>query len=172
MLNEKLKTTQNLSSEGIDEIVEAIGGSQNNFNEVFELLYDDDFSIRSNAAVVIRKVSQDHPSLMEGKKGELFKQLPRMQNPDVKIQMARILPHLEYEYREKKFISDLLLHWLKAEVRSEEVKVECMNSLAEMAISDPFLKPEVIIEIEQQMYNGTPNLRSTGQRLLQKVRGY
>lgn len=172
MLNEKLKTKEDLSSEGLDEIAEAVGNSQDNFNEVFDLLYDGDFEIRSKAAKVLHKVSTLHPGLMEGRKRELFKQLPRMQNADVKVQMARILPHLQYDYREQKFVSDLLLHWLKAEVRNENVKLECMESLAQLAISDPFLRPEVIIEIEQQMFNGSTEIRNTGQKLLKKVRGY
>ena len=75
MLNEKLKTSTTLSSENLNEIALAIGTNQSNFNEVFELLYDADFTIRSKAAKVIRKVASEHPDLVNKKKQELFKQL-------------------------------------------------------------------------------------------------
>ncbi len=170
MLHEKLKSTEEISDESYDELVVAAGASQESFDEVFDLLYDPDFKVRSRCAKILLRVSAQNPQLAQNRKAELFKQLPRMQAPDVKVQMTRLLPFLKYELREQKFISDLLLHWLKAEVKSEEVKLACMNALALMAANDPFLKPEVIIEIEQQMYNGSTEIRNLGQKLLQKIK--
>ncbi|MEN7548203.1 hypothetical protein AAG747_09800 [Rapidithrix thailandica] len=169
-LLEKLQGGDLKSLGKVPEVIEEIGENQDKFDEVFDGIFTPDPVIRKRAATAVEKISQKHPDLLRPHKKLLLKHLPKIKQHEVKWNLAQTLPRLKMSRNERSYTIDILLYWLRTEMKSKNVMLHCMEALAQLAQNDLFLQKEVVLEIEFQSHSGNTAVKASAQKILKDMK--
>jgi len=116
------------------------------------------------AADAAEKITRDRLELLEPWKEALLEQLAADPEKGVRWHVAQMLPRLRLTTGERDHAIQILMGFLAD--KSSIVKTCSMQALAEFAIQDPALQPEIVPLIERLTTSGTPAMRSRGRKLL------
>jgi len=140
------------------------------FDEVFEGMFDADPVIRMRAADVIEKVSQKHPEYLQPFKKRLISEVSKIEQQEVRWHTAQMLSYLSINRTERDRIVQILISYLDNE-KSKIVKVNAMQTLADLAERDRSLKPRVLKILERAAGTDSPALVSRGKKLIKTLKG-
>jgi hypothetical protein len=139
------------------------------FGAVFEGLFQDDGRVRMRAADVLQKVSEKRPELLQPFKTRLIQEVSAIPQQEVQWHTAQMLSYLVLDEAEQAQVADILFGYLDT-TRSNIVKVNSMQTLAELAERNPLLKPRVIEKIAAMTETGSPAVINRGRKLLQRLK--
>ncbi|MBW2141250.1 MAG: hypothetical protein JRG97_09280, partial [Deltaproteobacteria bacterium] len=148
-----------------EEVVTDILRQPQLFDEVFEGMFDADPVIRMRAADVIEKVSQKHPEYLQPFKKRLISEVSKIEQQEVRWHTAQMLSYLSINRTERDRIVQILISYLDNE-KSKIVKVNAMQTLADLAERDRSLKPRVLKILERAAGTDSPALVSRGKKLI------
>jgi len=117
---------------------------------------------------VIEKVSQKHPHLLKKHKNTILKNINQFEQQEVKWHIAQILSYMQLTKTEVDHVYDVLSKWSKKD-KSQIVRVNSMQAIADIALVHSYLKPKTYILIINLIKNGSPSIRSRGKKLLEKL---
>jgi hypothetical protein len=151
-----------------DEVARQIGKNQKLFDEVFQGIFDTDPIIRMRAADAVEKASQKYPRLLKKHKKKILNHLEDFKQQEVKWHIALMLSYLELTKIESEKVFIELSKWIDND-KSKIVKVNSMQALADISISNNNLKEKTIALVKKQIKTGVPSLISRGKKLLKQL---
>ena len=167
---EKLKGGDLRSIGRAKEVVIDILENPTLFGEVFDGMLTDNPIIRMRAADAVEKVSRVHPEYLKPHKQRLIKKVAKIEQQEVRWHVAQMFSYLELEGKGKKEVMSLLFSWLKNS-KSNIVKVNSMQTLADLAKKDKNIRPLVIGKIKNTIRTGPPSVVGRGKKLIELLTG-
>jgi len=139
--------------------------------ELFDVLLScialDDPLVRMRCADAAEKISVPHPEYLAPYKHTLIEDYSRIEQKEVRWHVAAMLARLPLTAKEQTRVIEILLSYTND--RSSIVKTIAMQGLADLAVRDSKLKPQVRRHIEELNITGTPAMRARGRRLLKML---
>ena len=148
-----------------EEVVQDIMQDPSLFGAVFEGITHANPIIRMRAADAIEKVSAKYPDYLAPFKDHVLGVLSKIEQQEVQWHVAQLLSYLALTTEEQKKAVTLLEHFLDSS-QSHIVKVNAMQTLAELAVKNPMLKQRVLMRIHALINTGIPSLISRGKTVL------
>ena len=137
------------------------------FGELVEALWDADPLIRMRAADAAEKASSQKKDLLQPFKHELLGLLAEATQQELRWHLAQMVPRLELTRQERARAASALCTYL--DDRSSIVKTWALNALAELAMQDHSLQPEVLELVRHAAKSGTPAMRARAKHLLRRL---
>ncbi len=150
-----------------DEVVADVLDDLDLFEHVFRGMSSEDPIVRMRAADVVEKVSAVHPECLQPYKGNLLQRVAAIDQQEVRWHVAQMLPRLELDAEERAKAVEILLGYL--DDRSKIVKTCAMQALADLALIDDSLRPQVIPVLQDLTQTGSPAMKSRGHKLLDRL---
>lgn len=124
----------------------------------------DDPLLRMRCADAAEKVSARHPEYLRPHKRLFVEDYSRIKQVEVRWHIAAILARLPLTAMEQQRVVETLLSYTND--RSSIVKTVAMQALADIALHDEELVPDVRKHIEELCIIGTPAMKARGRKLL------
>ncbi len=124
--------------------------------------------VRIRAADAAEKISRQRPELLQHHADSLIDAFGMAADAEVRWHVAQMLPRLWLTTAQRSRTLALLHAYL--DDASRIVRVMAMQSLADLALQDPALLPEVRPLIERLAHSGSPAMRARGRKLLKSLR--
>lgn len=147
-----------------NEVVAKVLAQPELFGVLMEGMALDAPLVAMRCADAAEKVSARHPEWLLPYKQLLLDELSKIEQQEVRWHVAAMLPRLELNRSEMGKVMALLLGWTTE--RSSIVKTMSMQALADIALHDTVLLPEVRRHIEELCAIGTPAMKARGKKLL------
>jgi len=140
--------------------------------ELFDILISgmslSDPLVSMRCADAAEKVTVLHPDYLLPYKHTLIEELSRIEQKEVRWHVAAMLARLPLSENEQQRVVDILLSYTND--RSSIVKTIAMQALAELAMRDKKLRPQVLRHIEELSVIGIPAMHARGKHLLSELR--
>ncbi len=147
-----------------------VGDDKRRFKELMHLFLKGEYRTTQRAAWIVKHCADASPELVYPYLNEM---IDRMLEPGVhgavKRNVLRILQDVEIPRRLAGKIASVSFDLLASAKEEIAVKVFSMTVLANIARSEPDLKREICLLVEQQMPNGSAGFRSRGRKVLKRL---
>ena len=166
---EKLKGGDRRSIGRSEEVVLEVLKNLELFDALIQGILNDDPVVRMRAADAVEKVTIDKHFLLQPYKDLILDEISKIRQKEVRWHVAQLLPRLKLINDEDEKAVAILKEYMSDESRI--VRTFAMDSLAYFAERDPTLETWVITLIEELVEDGSPALKSRGEKLLIKLKG-
>lgn len=120
--------------------------------------------VRMRCADAAEKISLQHPEYLGPYKRKLIGEFSRIEQKEVRWHVAAMLARLSLTAKEQRRVVEILLAYTND--RSSIVRTLAMQALADIALRDEKLQPEVRSHIEELYVIGSPAMKARGRKLL------
>ena len=151
----------------VEEVIADVEADPALFETLFWGMIHDDPLVRMRAADAVEKLSADMPELLRPFKEPLLTDIAAVQQQEVRWHVAQMLPRLDLSLAERRQALAIQRGYLDG--RSKIVKTFAMQAMADLALQEPALRPEVVPLLRELTQTGSPAMRSRGQKLLRKL---
>ncbi|RAI37670.1 hypothetical protein, partial [Rhodoplanes roseus] len=135
--------------------------------ELVTLLFDLDRGVRMRAADALEKASAKAPDLLRDHEQRLLGCAEDAADPELKWHLARMLPRLVLEARDRAAALDLLQDWLADP--GVIVRVEALSAYAALAGTDPALAEVLRTRLDEALATGRPAEKARARQLLREL---
>ena len=139
------------------------------FLELWKLFMANEEPVSRRAAWVIDVCSEKNPEWIAPLLNELIETIPAFSHDALKRHSLRILARSPLPAEKLGELATTCFNLLMLRNESVAAKMYCMEILYRISEMEPELKPELSDSISFQMVEGTPGIRSCGNRLLKKL---
>ena len=115
----------------------------------------------------VEKLSAGKPEVLWPYKQALLTDVAAVQQQEVRWHVCQMLPRLDLGPAERQRALAILRGYMHD--RSKIVKTFAMQAMADLALQDPNLKPEVVPALRELTRTGSPAMQNRGRRLLQEL---
>lgn len=164
---EKLTGGDRRSIGRVDEVIADVLADPGLFDALFWGMVADDPLVRMRAADAVEKITVDRPAWLAPYKEALLTEVAVCEQQEVRWHVAQLLPRLALSPAERRQALAILQSYLSDQ--SKIVKTFAMQALADLAMQEPALKPEVIPVLKELTATGSPAMRSRGRKLLKML---
>lgn len=147
-----------------EEVVALVLARPELFDTVFNGMCHDDELMRMRCADVVEKVTTQKPEWLAPYKAQLFKQVARIEQQEVRWHVAQMFSRLALNKRERRLVLRILQEYLTD--KSAIVKTFAMQAMADIAERDEELRPSIVKQLGELTRTGTPAMKSRGGKLL------
>lgn len=137
------------------------------FAQLMKAIWHEDPIVRMRAADAAEKVSREHPDWLAPYKAELLGLLNEETQQEVRWHLLQMLTRLPLTREECRAAIAIVQTYL--EDRGSIVKTFAMQTLADLAMQDASLRPDVLNTIRELTKKGTPAMRARGRHLLKRL---
>ncbi|HZX58393.1 MAG TPA: hypothetical protein VFE54_06695 [Mucilaginibacter sp.] len=106
---------------------------QQEFDQLFKLLFHSDRLVMMRAADAMEKVTIDHPEYLSGHSKEIINLSEDAENKELKWHLALLIPRFHLDGKEFEEAWGLLVKWAKDKTNSRTVRVNAIQGLFELA---------------------------------------
>lgn len=131
-------------------------------------LEDVDPIIKIQAAEKLQRLSSGDLSGLLPFKAKLMQLAGKANQQEVRWHMAQLLPSLQLSAGEREDLKQLFISYLDDE--SYIVQISALKALADMALEDESIKPDVTQVLEENLASGVPAIQARCKRLLFQLR--
>lgn len=131
---------------------------------LFAGMVGEDAVLAMRCADAAEKITARLPQLLAAHKSALLGPLSRAQAKEIRWHAAPMLVRLPLTESERAQVIDTLLGYTNDQ--SSIVKALAMQALADLALQDPALRPEMRRHIAELSLTGTPAMKARGRKLL------
>lgn len=149
------------------EVVADVLADPARFAVLFQGLLVDDALVRMRAADALEKITVHHPEYLAPYTAQLLQEVGPLAQQEVRWHVAQLLSRLALTAEERRTAVNLLNTYLQDQ--SKIVKTFAMQALADIALVDAELRPQIIAQLETLTAAGSPAMRSRGKKLLAKL---
>lgn len=149
----------------VAEVVEQAGGSQSDFDALFDAMFSDEPVVQLRASDAVEKISRRYPHLLQPHKAALLADPPAGLRQEVYWHIPLLLPRLALNAGELERAWAQILQLLHSGNPSRIVTVHCLQGLAELAIQSGRQDDAARI-IRAAMERGSAAVQARGRRLL------
>ncbi len=150
---EKLLSGGDLRSIGNSNSIVPEIKNQNDFDELFTLLFHSDRVIVMRAADAIEKISLTSPQYLNHHKNEIFQLCSTAKNKELRWHLAQLLPRLPFQGRDFDSAWSILSAWVMNKANSKIVRVNALQGLFEISKLEPKFNKDfqlILIELEKE----------------------
>jgi len=141
------------------------------FGIYVEIFFSLDGTLSRRAAWVITHAVTLMPELMtEECLAGMLQVAGKMKHDGEKRNLAKVLSQVVLPDKLKGEVLDLCFNWLNDAGESIAVRAYCMETLANLSMEFPEIKPEIIAVIENHMDRFSPGLKNKGVKTLRRLR--
>ncbi len=167
-LLDMLRGTDRRSIGRAEQVAAIVLDTPGRLGEVFEGIFADDPVLRMRAADVVEKVTSREPTLLQPFKTRILEEAAHIEQHEVRWHVAQFISRLELSPDERLAALAILKTFLTD--HSRIVKTFAMQAMADLALQDASLRPEVLVVIEELARTGSPAMQSRGRKLLKKLK--
>ncbi len=109
------------------------------------------------------------PEVLLSQKATLLKNLPRVNQPEVKKNLVVALANFPLSQTEKNYVADILFFWLKSENKNMGVKSALLRTLSMIVEQNPLQCCALSLELKAQLQNTNAGIQAEAQRLLSRM---
>ncbi len=131
----------------VDELLDLIK-SQNDFDDLFEYLFNDDRLVVMRAADAIEKISLVNPSYLTAHSTELIALLNSAKNKELKWHLALMVTRINWREEDYRILWERLKLWALEQNSSKIVRVNAIQALYELASKNNEYKSDFKLIIE------------------------
>jgi hypothetical protein len=139
------------------------------FDELWKLFLANEEPVSRRAAWVVDVVTEKHPEWVKGLLEELIDCIPTFGHDGLKRHSLHILSRSPLPENKLGEIADFCFEWLLKQGEAVATKMYSMEILYRISELEPDLKPELADSIRLLMEEGSPGIRSCGNRTLKKL---
>jgi hypothetical protein len=150
-----------------DEVAAIVSKKPALFPKLFRGLWSEDRLVRMRAADAIEKITRTSHDLLQPYKKELLGLMAESDEQEVRWHLAVMVPRVRLTPKERQLAVSLLNTYL--EDRSSIVKTFALQGLADLAVRDESIRPQIIELLRESERNGTPAMRARSRKLLVKL---
>lgn len=150
-----------------DQIAAVVSKDPKLFPKLIAGLWSPDPLVRMRAADAAEKVTRKNPALLTPYKKELLGLMTEATQQELRWHLAVMVPRVPLNATERQLAISALNTYL--EDRSSIVKTFALQGLADLAQSDPDVRPEVKDILREATRNGTPAMKARGRKLLLRL---
>lgn len=150
-----------------DKVAAIVSQDPRLFPQLMAGLWSEDPLVRMRAADAAEKVTRENPKLLRSYKKELLGLMAEAEQQELRWHLAAMVPRLAMNAEERKLAASLLTGYL--EDRSSIVKTFALQGLADLALVEPSIRPNVIDVLQEATRSGTPAMRARSRKLLLKL---
>lgn len=137
------------------------------FSILINGISSDNELIAMRSADAVEKLTVDRPEWLAAFKHDLIDYIPKIEQKEVRWHLCQIIPRLPLRKKEREELINVFQSFLKDQSRI--VVTFAMQALADLAGRDKKLKSKVIPIIGDLTKEGSPAIRSRGEKLLKKL---
>jgi hypothetical protein len=137
---------------------------QQDFDQLFQIMVSDARLPAMRAADLIEKITRDYPHYLLSHQDDLRTLRNRPMHKELQWHIALLLPRIKYESKEFAEVWSLLKTWAADPLHSRIVRVNALQALYELSLSDSVLLKklkEILVQLEAE------NLPSINARIRQ-----
>lgn len=172
-----LKNLRNGSASVEDRIAKVVAHVLEN-PELFENLFSDILhpnpTVRVLTAQVIDRVSEEYPELLQTHKNTLIYKVAKVEQPEIRYHVARMLPRLRITSREHSSVVSILASYL--EDGSTQVRDTALRALETLVEATSFagndnedFRSGMIVLLKKISKTGSPAIQNDSRKLLKKI---
>jgi hypothetical protein len=150
-----------------DEVVALVRQRPRLLGSLIECLWSDDPTLAARSANAAEKLSREMAARFQPWKAALLDLLAETQQPELRWQLALIVPRMNLTVHECRRAAAILESRL--EDRASLVKTFAMQGLADLLRQDPSRRAAVLDMLRIHARSGTPAMRARGRILLKKL---
>ena len=161
-----------LSKKNTQYIASVIGTDENMFNQVFNLILNNEKTVSGRAAWVVEHVWLEHPYMIEPYINDIIDFLPKAKYENQKRHFLKYLSTIDLfllNDEQLGILIDKCFCWLEDLSYPTAVKMYAMQIIYNYIEIEPDLAPELIAIIENQYQEATPGFKNRGGKLLKKL---
>jgi hypothetical protein len=147
-----------------DEVAGMVSKHPELFCQLIAGLKSTDPLVCMRAADAAEKVTRKRPELLQFYKRELLSFMSEARQQELRWHLALMVPRLRLSGREKQVAVSALYGYL--EDCSSIVKTCALQGLADLAQSEPGIRPAVVEVLRRATRNGTPAMKARSRKLL------
>lgn len=151
-----------------DEVAAEVLASPEKFTLLFSGITNEDPLVRFRAADAVEKITAIHPEWLQPYRETILGEIANIPQQEVRWHMCQLIPRLELDRRQRVLALEVLSSYLSDQSRI--VRTFALQAMADLAGTDPDLKPGVILTLEEQAACGFPSVESRCRRLLARLK--
>lgn len=152
------------------EIAAYIGKDQKRFDTLIDLfLYDESLRVTQRSAWILSHVSDHHPPLLKPHIKKLWINLQKPQSDAIKRNTLRVFQDFPIPKSVQGIAATICFDYLADPNEAIAIHVFAMSVLFNIGKEEPDLLPELKMMIEEMLPNGSPGIRSRGNRILKGI---
>jgi hypothetical protein len=163
-LLQKLTSGDRRSIGNVDEVIAIILEQPDLFAVLIAGMQVDDPLVRMRAADAAEKITIERPGWLQPYKRRIIAEIAAIRQQEVRWHVAQLLPRLALSETERSEAFTILTGYLSDP--SAIVRTFSLQALADLALSDPALSPQVTALLEQRLESGSKAERSRARKLL------
>ena len=144
----------------VDEI-----NSQEKFDALVELLFHDDRKVAMRAADAIEKVTLNQPEFLKPHKQKILLLISNAQHIELKWHLAQLAPRVDWAKSELSKVADALVRWCLDSGESKIVRVNALQSLHNLASTNPHLQNKLKPTVAQLKAENIPSINARLRKL-------
>jgi hypothetical protein len=152
-----------------NEVAAILAKHPGRFPELIAGLWSEDPLVRMRAADATEKFTRENRELLKPYKKELLGLMAETRQQELRWHLAAMIPRLPLTARERRLAVSSLNVYL--EDRSSIVKTSALQGLADLAETDPDLRPQVIELLRASTRSGTAAMKARSRKLLLHLEG-
>lgn len=134
--------------------------SQQEFDLLFELAYDNDRVVKMRAMDAIEKITKPSAGYLQSHKQQILKLIKDNTAKEYKWHLALLLPRLNLNKKELASVWDTLTQWVNDKTNSKIVRVNSIQGLYDLCIKAPHLMDDFNLIIQQVEIENIPSINA------------
>ncbi len=147
-------------------IVAYVGNNSYRLKELLKIFSEGDKRLSKRAAWPLSYIAELHPALVKPHLRFIIRLLENSPHDAIKRNVLRLLQYIKIPNSLIGKIADYCFAYLKSEAEPVAIRVFAMQVLANLCLTYPELKQELIPLIEDMMPYGSAGIKSRGKKIL------
>lgn len=152
---------------GVDEVIQDVLKDNSLFPILINGINHENHLVAMRCADAVEKLTVDHPEWLTAFKPNLIGYIPRIKQKEIRWHLCQIIPRLPLTKKERIDLIEVFQSYLKD--KSKIVVTFTMQAMVDLTGRYEKLKSEVLPIIRKLTKEGSPAMRSRGEKLLKKL---
>ncbi|MEO5572254.1 MAG: hypothetical protein ABIT08_10200 [Bacteroidia bacterium] len=157
------------SKKQTNKIVKFIGNDSKKFKELMHLFFNDEYRVVQRAAWIVNNCAEDYPELIKPYLEKMIDYLQKPVHDAVRRNTVRILQFIDIPKRLNGKAASVCFDLLQSKDEPVGVKVFSMSVLGNLCKTEPGLKNELRLVIEEQLPYSTAGFLSRAKKILKRL---
>lgn len=151
------------------KIVKFIGGDAKKFKSLMDLFFNDEYRVVQRSAWMVNNCAMNHPQLIKPYLEKMIDYLQKPVHDAVRRNTIRILQFIEIPKNLTGKVANACFDLLQSKNEPVAVKVFSMSVLGKLCKTEPDLKNELRLLIEEQLPYSTAGFRARAKKILKEL---
>jgi hypothetical protein len=133
---------------------------QRSFDELFQLIFDQDRSVVMRAVDAVEKITVRNPEYLKPHRAQLLNIIMSADHKELKWHIAQLVPRIDLNKKELHDVSHVLAYWAGNKNESRLVRVNSLQGLYDLSLNRPELKENFIATLKLMEREAIPSIQA------------